>query len=165
MTDPEPRAREGGDFMGNREYWAAATLGLLVGCMLGFSAQSEIAGAVAGVLTLATGLIGVAQPSFLGPSTSGDRNMRMVWFGGTATAAFLLTYVLAVQHVLEPSVASQIQELTDAGYDPSVAKALIARKVYEVDADGWQKLTRTQPPPSAATPDPAPGAKGAERQP
>ncbi|WP_408902918.1 hypothetical protein [Methylobacterium radiotolerans] len=73
----------------------------------------------------------------------------MIWFGGTATTAFLLTYALAVQHVL----------------DPSVAKALIARKVYEVDADGWQKLTRTQPPPSAATPDPAPGAKGAERQP
>ncbi|MGU3560532.1 hypothetical protein [Methylobacterium radiotolerans] len=165
MTGAEPAGDGGSIAPIDRENVAAAVLGLLVGCMLGFSSQSEIAGAVAGVLTLATGLIGVAQPSFLGPSPSGDRNTRMIWFGGTATTAFLLTYALAVQHVLEPSVASQIQELTDAGYDPSVAKALIARKVYEVDADGWQKLTRTQPPPSAATPDPAPGAKGAERQP
>lgn len=127
--------------MGNREYWAAATLGVLVGCMLGFSAQSEIAGAVAGVLTLATGLIGVAQPAFLGPSTTGDRNMRMIWFGGAATGAFLLTYVLAVQHVLEPSVASRLQELTDAGYEEPVAKALVARHFYDVDVDGWRKLT------------------------
>ncbi|MDE4914531.1 hypothetical protein PQI07_28095 [Methylobacterium sp. 092160098-2] len=127
--------------MGARENIAAATLGLLVGCMLGFSSQSEIAGAVAGVLTLATGLIGVAQPSFLGPSPSGDRNTRMIWFGGTATAAFLLTYALAVQHVLEPSVASRLKELTDAGYEEPVAKAMIARHFYEVDVDGWQKLT------------------------
>jgi hypothetical protein len=131
--------------MGNDENWAAAALGVFVGCMLGFSSQSEIAGAVAGVLTLATGLIGVAQPAFLGPSPSGNRNTRMIWFGGTATVAFLLTYVVAVQHVLEPSISSRLQELEEAGYDKEVAKALIARHVYEVDVDGWQKLTAKPP--------------------
>ncbi|MGU3402147.1 hypothetical protein [Methylobacterium brachiatum] len=149
----------------DRENIAAATLGLLVGCMLGFSSQSEIAGAVAGVLTLATGLIGVAQPAFLGPSPSGDRNTRMIWFGGTATAAFLLTYVLAVQHVLEPSVASRIQELTDAGYDEQVAKALIARKEYEVDVDVFRRLVGKPLPATAAAPEPAPDPKDRDRQP
>jgi hypothetical protein len=127
--------------MPDPENLAAASLGVLVGCMLGFSAQSEIAGAVAGVLTLATGLIGVAKPAFLAPAAGGNQNTRMIWFGGTATAAFLLTYVLAVQHVLEPSVASRLEELDQAGYDKQVAKALIAKQVYGVDVDGWQTLT------------------------
>jgi hypothetical protein len=131
--------------MPDPENLAAASLGVLVGCMLGFSAQSEIAGAVAGVLTLATGLIGVAKPAFLAPVAGGNQNTRMIWFGSTATAAFLLTYVLAVQHVLEPPISTRLQELEQAGYDKEVAKALIAKKVYEVDVDGWQKLTAKPP--------------------
>lgn len=151
--------------MAIRENMAAATLGLLVGCMLGLSAQSEIAGTVAGILTLATGILGVAKPSFLAPSSGDDPNTRMIWFGGVATAAFLLTYLLAINHVLEPSVRDRVRELVKAGYDEPVAKAMIARKEYEVDVEGWRTLTGTQPPPSAATPDPGAGRKGVDGQP
>lgn len=140
MTGADP-AQEGDAAVAVRENMAAATLGLLVGCMLGFSAQSEIAGTIAGILTLATGLLGVARPSFLASSSGDDPNTRMIWFGGVATGTFLLTYLLATNHVLEPSVRDRVRELVKAGYDEPVAKAMIARKDYEVDVDGWQKLT------------------------
>jgi hypothetical protein len=164
MTAADP-TQEGDAAVAVRENIAAGTLGLLVGCMLGFSAQSEIAGTVAGILTLATGLLGVAKPSFLAPSSGDDPNTRMIWFGGTATAAFLLTYLLAINHALEPSAKDRVRDLVRAGYDEPVAKALIARKEYEVDVDVFQRLVGKPLPAPAGAPDPAPGSKDGDRQP
>lgn len=128
--------------MSKGDAFASIGFGTLVGCLLGFSAQATLSGALVAVITLVAGFVGVAKPAaFLAAeNTDSAQTARMAVFSLVATAAFLISQYVALNRYLDPSPTSLKAALTAAGYTEAEAKVMVGAKLYGVVPQGWQKV-------------------------
>lgn len=127
--------------MTKADFFASVGFGALVGCLLGFSAQATIAGALVAVLTLVAGFVGVSKPAaFMAPQGSdATQTARMAVFSVVATLAFLISQYVVLNRFLDPTPTSLKTTLTAAGYSEAEAKAMVGARLYGVVPTGWQK--------------------------
>lgn len=119
-----------------------ASLGLLIGVLVGLS-SSPVVGSLIG--TLAT--IFVTMFSSLFPAASNDdgkneksqRRLPHFAFDGQPLTVFCLVCLVGIfsgiwirtHNLLSPSIADQIEEWTDAKFDPNLARLMVARQLTE----------------------------------
>jgi hypothetical protein len=123
------------------QIFAGTGLGVLMGLLVGLSASPVVSTVVA---ALSAGLIALLgfQKTTAG-TTKSVLEHGSVWrlgsFGFACSAALLAGLAIRTGNLMSPSIASQLAQLTSAGYSPAEAKQWVAQKNLGETTGGKQQ--------------------------
>jgi hypothetical protein len=114
--------------MKSREIAAGLGLGGLIGLLLGLSVSNVTGGVISALAALLAVFLGLAQPKAdAGNAAAPDRSWRIAAFGFAAALAAIGGITIRAHDLLAPTVASEVQAWTDAGYAPADARSIVSR--------------------------------------
>ena len=128
-------------------------MGLLLGLIMGLSV-SEVVKVIMGAMTALLGaFFGFDKRSFSGMSKEEYQkdnqstlftSLRAGWFGIAVVAGILLGLWIRTHEVFNISVAKNVKEWTDAGYDSNYARKLVTYQRLAIDPNTGQAGTTTE---------------------
>jgi hypothetical protein len=104
------------------EIAAGASLGALVGLLIGLSSTPVVAGVISALVGLLVAFFGLLEKS----SPDGMKTLRIASFAVLCFAGVVLGIVSRAHEWFSPSVHTRIQKWVGAGYSPEEARALTA---------------------------------------
>jgi hypothetical protein len=112
------------------QFCAGAALGLLLGLLVSLSSSPVVAAVVGAVVSGMIVLLGFVRGGDAPNSESAARasSWRLSGFGLTCSIALIAGLFIRTYNLAAPRIQNQVQQLTDAGFTPDEAHALVAYK-------------------------------------
>ncbi|WP_143290894.1 hypothetical protein [Burkholderia pseudomallei] len=137
-SEPTPSS-DGADVTPHNEpsldFLTGGAMGLLVGALIGLSTVPVVGGLVTALTALVGAFLGLAAPTSTRMAFS-LRAWRIIGFGFVCVVAIVAGIYLRTSQVLQPSIKDQVKALTDAEFDPLVARELIAYRDFGIVPGG-----------------------------
>lgn len=113
------------------EFFAGATMGMLIGSLIGLSTVPVVGGVVSALTALIGAFLGLAGPNASKlPLTF--QPARVIGFGLCCVIAIVAGIIIRTHHLLAPAAKDQVASLVAAGFDQPAAIELVAYQNFGI---------------------------------